>query len=257
MADSIFSLEGKAALVIGAEHAVGRIAVQALAEAGADVVAASQEPGTANELKELARALAGTGRKVIPQVQSAATRADLRATVDLTVRELGGLDIAVNACDYRRFGAAEVSEDNLFDKVIENTLRTVWMACQETGLVMIRRGGGSIVNAVSVLAERGVPNASLYCAGQAAILNLTRSLALEWAERRVRVNALEFGWLEGKDGAASHEARFQEALLKYLPDRQLIKPAELAGALLYLVSPGAEFVTGQAFAVDGGLLARP
>jgi NAD(P)-dependent dehydrogenase (short-subunit alcohol dehydrogenase family) len=252
-----FSLHGKAALVIGAEQVLGQVAAQALAEAGADIVAASQEPGTGEQLTELSRTLSGTGRKVMIQVQSAATRADLRASLDMTVRELGSLDIVVNACDYRRFGPANLGEDSNFDRMIDNTLRPAWIACQEAGRIMIRRGGGSIVNIVSVLAERGLPNASLYCASQAAILSLTRSLALEWAEQRVRVNALEFGWLESQPQADSPARRFQDELLKYLPGRQLIKAEDLAGALLYLVSPGAEFMTGQAIAVDGGLLARP
>lgn len=252
-----FSLAGKAGLVIGAEHPLGRIAALTLAEAGANLVVASQEPGTAAQLNDLLRELAPSGCKAVPHVQNAATRADLCAAVDLAVHELGGLEILVNACDYRWFGPTEASDDTDFDRVIENTFKTVWMACQEAGRTMLRHGGGVIVNIISILAERGVPNAGLYCATQAAVLNLTRALALEWAAGNVRVNALEFGWLESEAGKSWHDREFRESLIKYLPDRQLVTADELAGTLLYMVSPGAAFMTGQAVAVDGGLLCRP
>lgn len=257
MSDAIpadFSLQGQSALVIGAENPLGAVAATALAEAGADMVIASQQPGTGDALKELAKRLASSGRKVVIQVQSALTRADLSASVDLTVKQLGSLDIVINAPDYRSFAPADISDDSVLDKIFDNTFRTTWMACQEAWRIMSRRGGGVIVNVISILAERGVPNASLYCASQAALLSLTRTLALEWASNQIRVNALEFGWLESSGG---RQARFEEALRKYLPDHQLIKPEELAGALLYLVSPGARFMTGQSVVVDGGLLCRP
>ena len=123
--------------------------------------------------------------------------------------------------------------------------------------MMLRQGGGVIVNITSVLAERGVPNAALYCAAKAAVLNLTRALALEWARKGIRVNAIEAGWLDDESSpAANKDDEFSKTLLKYLPDNRLVKPEELGGALLYLVSPAAGFVTGESIAVDGALLRR-
>jgi len=251
-----FSLEGKAAVVIGAENPVGRAASIALAEAGAKVLIASQEPGTDKQLKEVAKAAGAGGAKVSIRVQHAAIRADLSSTAELAVKEVGGLDILVNAIDAPFYGPAEATDDSAFDKVIESNLKTVWMSCQEGSRVMLRRGGGVIVNVVSVLSERGVPNASLYCAAQAAILNLTRALALEWARKGIRVNAIKAGWLEEEKGPATNNDEFSKNLTKYLPDNKLIKPEELAGALIYLVSPAAGFVTGESIAIDGGLLCR-
>jgi 2-deoxy-D-gluconate 3-dehydrogenase len=250
-----FSLDGKAALVIGAERAVGRAAAQTLAEAGANVMVASQEPGTEALLKDAAKLVQAAGRKAIPRVQSAVIRADLSATIDLAVKELGGLDILVNALDLPYFGPAESLDDSVFEKVIEGNLKTVWMACQEAGRVMLQRGG-VIVNICTILGERGIPNGTLYCAAKAGVLNLTRALALEWARRGVRVNALEAGWMEDEGSPASKETEFGKGLLKYLPDNRLIKPEELGGALLYLVCPAAGFVTGESIAVDGALLCR-
>ncbi|HUA33457.1 MAG TPA: SDR family oxidoreductase [Candidatus Binataceae bacterium] len=252
-----FSLEGKAALVIGAEQAVGAAAAVTLAEAGAKVLVASQDPGTDKALKEVAKAVqAANGNKTTIRTQNAAIRADLSATADLAVKELGGLHILVNALDVPAFGPAESADDSAFDRIMENNLKTVWMSCQEASRVMLKQGGGAIVNITSVMAERGVPGAALYCAAKAGVLNLTRALALEWARRGIRVNAIEAGWLDDAASPANKDDEFSKTLLKYLPDNKLIKPQELGGALLYLVSSAAGFVTGESIAVDGGLRAR-
>ena len=253
---SDFSLEGKGALVVGAEHAVGRAAAVTLAEAGAKVLLASQEPGTDKKLKEVAKLVQAAGAKPVIRVQNAAIRADLSATADLAAKELGGLDILVNALDTPAYGPAESNDDTAFDKIFENNLKTVWMSCQEAARIMLRQGGGVIVNMTSVLAERGVPNAALYCAAKAAVLNLTRALALEWARKGIRVNAIQAGWLDEESSPANKDDEFSKVLLRYLPDSRLVKPEELGGALLYLVSPAAGFVTGESIAVDGGLRAR-
>jgi 2-deoxy-D-gluconate 3-dehydrogenase len=252
-----FSLSGKRALVVGAEHLVGRTAAVTLVEAGARVLLASQEPGTDEALETTAKAVLAAGQPNPPvQMQSAALRADVAATVDLTVRELGGLDILVTALDQQFYGPIDIVDDSIFDRVLEENFKSVWLACQEAGRVMLQRGGGVIVNINNVMAERGVPNATLYCAAKGAVRNLIRALALEWARRKIRVNLLECGWLDTADSPATQEDEFSERLIKYLPYRRLLKPDEIAGALLYLVSPAAGFVTGTSVAIDGGLLCR-
>jgi NAD(P)-dependent dehydrogenase (short-subunit alcohol dehydrogenase family) len=252
-----FSLSGKCALVIGAEHPVGRTAAVTLVEAGARVLLASQEPRTREALDATALAVHAAGQRNPPiRMQDAVRRADVSATVELTVRELGGLDIMVTAIDKQRYAPVELIDDSVFDLVLEGNFKSVWLACQEAGRVMLQRGGGTIVNINNVMAERGVPNAGLYCAAKGAVRNLIRALALEWARRDIRINTLECGWLETADSPATQEGEFSERLIKYLPYRRLLKPDEIAGALLYLVSPGAGFVTGISMAVDGGLLCR-
>lgn len=252
-----FSLADKAALVLGAEHPAGRVAVVAMAEAGARVMIASQEPGTDEALKETARAVQAVGCKApAVQVQNAAIRADVRSTIDNAVKNLGGLDVIVSALDAPYRASSEVADDAAFDRVIEGNLKSVWLACQEGGRTMIQRGGGSIVVITSVLAERGVPGASLYCAAKGAVANLVRALALEWARQNVRINLLEAGWMEEPGNPAMADDEFSKRLLKYLPYKRLVLPEELAGALLYLASPASGFVTGEAVAVDGGLLCR-
>jgi NAD(P)-dependent dehydrogenase (short-subunit alcohol dehydrogenase family) len=252
-----FSLSGKRALVIGAEHPVGRTAAIALAEAGATAMLASQEPGTHEALNVTAQAVHAAGQQNPPvKIQNAAVRADVAATVESTVRELGGLDILVTALDKQFYGPMEGTDDAVFENVLAENFKSVWLACQEAGRAMLERGGGVIVNITNVMAERGVPNAALYCAAQGAVRNLVRALALEWARRNIRINLLECGWLDTADNPATQEGEFSQRLIKYLPYRRLLQPGEIAGALLYLVSPAAGFVTGTSMAVDGGLLCR-
>ena len=193
-----FSLKDKAALVIGAEHAVGRVAAITLAEAGAKVLIASQDRGHrrfAQGSRESRRSRRFEG---VDPGQRAALRADLSATADLAVSELGGLDILVTALDSPFYGPAENADDFAFERVFEDNFKTAWMAFQEAGRVMLQRGGGVIVNINSVLAERGVPNATLYCAAKGAVRNLVRALSLEWARRGIRLNMLECGWTAKK-----------------------------------------------------------
>jgi len=253
-----FALADKAALVIGAEHPAGRVAAATLAEAGARLMIASQEPGTDEQIKETVKAVQAAGaNKAAPitQVQNAAIRADVRSTIDTAVKRLSGLDVMVTALDAPYYAPAEEGDDAIFDRVMERNVKNVWMACQEGARAMHRRGG-SIVVISSVLAERGVPGASLYCAAKGAVANLVRALALEWARQNIRINLLEAGWMNEEGSPALANDEFAANLLKYLPYKRLVRPEELAGALLYLASPASGFVTGEAIAIDGGLLCR-
>lgn len=252
-----FALKDKAALVIGAEHPAGRIAAATLAEAGARLMLASQEPGTDQQMKETVAAAQAAGAAAAPiaQVQNASIRADVRSTIDAAVKNLGSLDVVVTALDAPYYAAADAADDSTFDRVIDANVKSVWMACQESARAM-RTRGGSIVVLSSVLAERGVPGASLYCAAKGAVANLVRALALEWARAQIRINLLEAGWTDEPGSPALAKDEFAANLLKYLPYKRLVRPEELAGALLYLASPASGFVTGEAIPIDGGLLCR-
>jgi len=193
-----FSLSGKRALVIGAEHPVGRTAAVTLVEAGARVLLASQEPGTETALDVTAKAVDAAGHRNPPvKIQRAAMRADVRATVDLTVRELGGLDLLVTALDKQFYGPIDTVDDSVFDHVLGENFKSVWLACQEAGRVMLERGGGVIVNINNVMAERGVPNATLYCAAKGAVRNLIRASAagsIPQTVRQCRKASSASGW---------------------------------------------------------------
>ncbi|MBI2914029.1 MAG: SDR family oxidoreductase, partial [Chloroflexi bacterium] len=105
-----------------------------------------------------------------------------------------------------------------------------------------------------VLGERGLINGSAYCATQAAVLNLTRALALEWAESGITVNAIGAGWTEGMGLLADEDARQQ--MERYLPHKRLARPDEIAGAVVYIASDAAEYMTGQVVWIEGGALSH-
>jgi 2-deoxy-D-gluconate 3-dehydrogenase len=252
---SEFSLENKNALVIGASGVLGRAAAVALAEAGANVgvsttTTAKREEVTANSCANEIWAL---NRKGFATAIDAADEGDVQSAVQQAVSELGSLDILVNAPDLPfAKPLAEITPAE-WRRAIDVNLSGVYLACRAAGEVMLAEGSGRVINIVSLLGERGLANGSAYCAAQAGVLNFTRALALEWARTGVTVNAIGAGWTEGM-GIITDEAKAQ--LERYLPYKRLGKPDEIAGAVVYLASDVAEYLTGQVIWIEGGALSH-
>jgi NAD(P)-dependent dehydrogenase (short-subunit alcohol dehydrogenase family) len=259
-----FSLAGKAALVIGASNPIGRAAAIALAEAGADVGVATttrspREEVTANSCANEIWAL---NRKGFAQSVDAADESAVEALVERAISELGRLDILVNAPDLHF--AKPITDISLAEwrRVIDANLTSVFLACRAAGRVMLKqdsggadgRPSGHIVNISSVLAERGMANGSAYCAAQAGVLNMTRALALEWATSGVTVNAVGAGWIDAGGFLADENMRRQ--LERYLPYKRLAEPDEISGAVVYLASDAAAYLTGQVIWIEGGALSH-
>lgn len=251
-----FSLEGRAALVIGASSPLGRAVAVALAEAGADVAVATTRlsPGEEVAAHSCANEVWALNRRGFAQALDAASEAEVSALVERTVRELGRLDILVNAQELpfaRPLMETALSE---WRRVLEVNLTAVYLACRAAAGPMLSQGKGRIINLVSLLAERGMINGSAYCAAQAGVLNLTRTLGLEWAQSGITVNAIGAGWTEGMGLIADEERRRE--LERYLPYRRLARPQEIGQAVVYLASDAAEYVTGQVIWIDGAALSH-
>ncbi len=251
-----FSLGGKTALVIGASGVLGRALAVALAEAGADVAAAtttrsSQEEVAANSCANEVWAL---DRRGFAANIDAASEADVQSLVTRAVAELGRLDVLVNAPDLPFAKPLPAVTPDEWRRVIDVNLTGVYLACRAASGPMLAQGSGRIINVVSLLAERGMANGAAYCAAQAGVMNLTRALALEWARSGITVNAVGAGWTEGMPLLADEEARRQ--LERYLPAKRLARPEEIAGMAVYLASDAAEYVTGQIVWADGGALSH-
>jgi len=251
-----FSLAGKAALVIGASNPLGRAAAVALAEAGADVGVATttrspREEVTANSCANEIWAL---NRKGFALAIDAADESDVDLSIERTVAEFGRLDILVNAPDLHF--AKPLTEISLpeWRRVIDSNLTSVFLACRAAAREMLKQESGRIVNISSVLAERGMANGSAYCAAQAGVLNLTRALALEWARSGVTVNAVGAGWIDAGGFLADENMRRQ--LERYLPYKRLAEPGEISGAVVYLASDAAAYLTGQVIWIEGGALSH-
>jgi len=249
-------LKGKVALVIGASNPLGRAAAVALAEAGADVgvgttTRSGHEEVAANSCANEVWAL---NRKGLAQAIDAANETDIEMLVQRVVSELGQLDILVNAPDLHFAKPLTETVIEEWRRVVDANLTGVFLACRAAGREMLRQGSGRVVNVSSVLGERGMANGSAYCAAQAGVLNLTRALALEWARAGVTVNAVGAGWIDG--GGFLTDETLKRQLERYLPYRRLVQPEEIGGAVVYLASDAAAYLTGQVVWIEGGALSH-
>jgi len=251
-----FSLAGKAALVIGASNPLGRAAAVALAEAGADVGVATTTRSAREEVaaNSCANEIWALDRKGFAQAMDAADEREVDSLVERTVSEFGRLDILVNAQDVHFAKPALDISLAEWRRVIDANLTGVFLACRAAGREMVTRESGRIVNISSVLAERGMANGSAYCAAQAGVLNLTRALALEWARSGVTINAVGAGWIDA--GGFLADENMKRQLERYLPYKRLAEPEEISGAVVYLVSDAAAYLTGQVVWIEGGALSH-
>jgi NAD(P)-dependent dehydrogenase (short-subunit alcohol dehydrogenase family) len=251
-----FSLAGKVALVIGASNPLGRAAAVALADAGADVGVATTTRSSREEVaaNSCANEIWALNRKGFAAAIDVADESDIETLVERAVSEFGRLDILVNAPDLHF--AKPLLEISLAEwrRLIDVNLAGVFLACRAAGREMLNREGGHIVNISSVLAERGMANGSAYCAAQAGVLNMTRALALEWARSGVTVNAVGAGWIDAGGFLADENMRRQ--LERYLPYKRLAQPDEISGAVVYLASDAAAYLTGQVVWIEGGALSH-
>ena len=257
MAQEVFSLEGKVALVIGASNVIGRAIAVALAEAGANVAVATTIRSRREEVAahSCANEVWALNRRGFAQAIDAASESDVEALVRRTVSELSRLDILVNAHDLPFAKPLLEVSPTEWQRVIDVNLTGVYLACRAAARPMLSQESGRVINVVSLLGERGMVNGAAYCAAQAGVLNLTRALALEWARRGVKVNAIGAGWAEGMGLLGQEEERQQ--LEHFLPYRRLAQPEEIAGAAVYMASDAADYLTGQIVWIEGGALSRP
>ena len=190
---------------------------------------------------------------------------DVDRLVDAAERFLGRIDVLANNAGVAwQEPFLEITLEH-WDEVLDINLRGMFLVAQKVAARMVARGrGGAIVNVTSVAAQRGVPNASLYCAAKAGVLNLTRALALEWGRRNIRVNAIAPGPIPtagatnafdrprlgpDPDGTAQP---MNEELLRHIPLKRWGSPEDVANMVVYLASPAGDWITGAIFVVDGG-----
>jgi 2-deoxy-D-gluconate 3-dehydrogenase len=247
----IFDLTGRRVLVTGASRGIGAGLAAALGQAGAEVALVARD-----------RAALTTVAAEIEQktVCIAADLSDPAAAVDVVEQAeqaLGPLDVLVNNSAMTVGGPALDATADSWDTVSNLNARAPFLLAQAAARGMIERRSGKIINLGSIVSYVGDSMAPAYVATKTAVLGLTRALAVEWAPFGVTVNALCPGWIETDMTAdLQANAKFNERVLRSVPARRWGKPSDLTAAMIFLASPGSDFMTGQSLIVDGGLLAR-
>jgi NAD(P)-dependent dehydrogenase (short-subunit alcohol dehydrogenase family) len=250
-----FSLEGKVAVITGASRGIGRAIAAAYAAAGARLVLAAR---TATALESVAAEL-GLERTACLAVPTDIARAEeTDRLLAQTLQRFGRVDILVNNAGispiYKR---AEETADEEFEAILAVNLRGTFRCCRDFGKVMLEQGQGCIINIVSIGARVALPRLVAYCAAKAAVEAVTRVLAVEWAGRGVRVNAIGPAFVETElaHGVLSHPYLGQR-IREQTPLGRPATPQEIAGTAVYLASDAASYVTGQTIYVDGGWTAQ-
>jgi NAD(P)-dependent dehydrogenase (short-subunit alcohol dehydrogenase family) len=255
--DTLFDLTGRTAIVTGASAGLGVTFAETLASKGANVVLAARR---LELLQQVANTLTAAGATALPIACDVSQASQVQEMVAQTVDRFGRVDILVNnAGVIADIGPApERLPHDLFAQTVQVNLLGVWYCCREVGARMLSDGkGGSIINITSILGLGGQQNyPPAYQATKAAVINLGRALACSWADRGVRVNALAPGYFPSEMTQAFFaSAAFFDRVTAQTPMGRIGQPAELAGALLFLASDAASFVTGQTLVVDGGFSA--
>jgi NAD(P)-dependent dehydrogenase (short-subunit alcohol dehydrogenase family) len=246
------SFAGKVAFVTGAANGIGRAAVQAFAREGADVVLADlSEEG----MQETARVVEEAGGKALA-VKCDVSRADeVRAALDKTTETFGRLDFAFNNAGVEQpvTPAADVTEEE-WDRLIDIDLRGVFLCMKYEIPLMLRQGGGAIVNTGSGAAVKGIAGQAAYCAAKFGMIGLTKAAALDYANSNIRVNAVCPGYVDTpmmqRFTGGTPEGR--QKVIDNVPAGRPATPEEIAAAVVWLCSDAAAYVVGHAMVIDGG-----
>jgi len=252
MADSLFDLDGRIALISGASRGIGEAAARLLARHGAHVIVSSRKR---EDCAAVARAIEEEGGKAEAFPCHVGRMEDITAIFAHIRDTHGRLDICINnAATNPYFGHILDTDLGAFDKTVEVNIRGYFFMSIEAGKLMREQGGGVIVNTASINALQPGPMQGIYSITKAAVVSMTKAFARECAPLGIRCNALLPGLTKTKFAGAlfEHEEIYREAMAK-IPMGRHAEPEEMAGTLLYLVSDASSYTNGECIVVDGGL----
>jgi NAD(P)-dependent dehydrogenase (short-subunit alcohol dehydrogenase family) len=243
-------LAGRTAFVTGASTGLGRHFALTLAGAGADVAVTARERGRVAGLAEEIEAI---GCRAVPLALDVRDAEAIPGAVAAAEAALGPIDVLVNNAGVTVQKPAHETTPEDYAFVIDTNLKGSWLCAQAVGRRMIARGkGGKIVNLGSLLTFKVINQLSLYAISKAAVAQMTRALALEWARYDIQVNALCPGYIETEMNRDHWQTEAGQAFMRRFPRRRVGRPEALDDMLLLLCGPGSDFMTGSVLPVDDG-----
>jgi NAD(P)-dependent dehydrogenase (short-subunit alcohol dehydrogenase family) len=251
-----FSLQGRVAVLTGASRGIGRAIALRLAAAGAHVVVSSRRLDNVEAVAAEIRAAGGQSLAIEAHVGDPAA---VESLVARTAEAYGGLDIVVNnAATNPHFGPLLSADEGQWDKILDTNAKAAFRLCRAAVPHLEARGGGKIINVASVAGLQPSPGMGLYGISKAALIMLTRQLAMELGAANIQVNALAPGVIKTRFSRVLWQTpQISDSILGHLPLGHFGEPDDVAGLALYLASPASDYVTGAVFVVDGGLSVSP
>lgn len=243
-----FSLEGRVALITGGAAGIGRAIAELFYQKGASLVLSDISPAVTGAAEEIAP---DASRRLA--LQGDVTKAaDRKATVDAAIAKFGRVDILVNCAGIALLDSAlEVTEER-WDKTMDLNLKSVFFLSQEVAPLMIRQGGGKIINLASQAGIIALDKHAAYVASKAAVIGLTKVLTLEWASKNIQANCISPTVVLTELGKKAWAGEVGEAFKKTIPAGRFAYPEEIAACALFLASDASQMINGANLVIDGG-----
>lgn len=251
-----FSLAGKVAIITGASRGIGEAIAHTYARAGAKVVLVSRK---LEGLTAVAESIKTNGGEATPIAAHMGDLGAVQGLMEQVIAQYGGVDIVVNnAGTNPHFGPLLTADESYWDKMLDVNLRGYFRLIRQAAPSMIGRGGGKIINVASVAGINPMPGVALYGISKAAVIMMTKALAVELAAHNIQVNCIAPGFIKtrfsqpiwGNDDV-------NDAVIASTPAKRIGDVEDLVGLALYLASPASHFLTGQTLVVDGGITLSP
>lgn len=250
-------IQDKVSIITGAGRGLGRIMALALAEAGSDIVLAAR---SSDEIEKVADEISVLGRQALPICVDITNSSDISKMAERAVAEFGKIDVLVNNAGQKASFAHHKFEDipeKEWMDLIQTNVNGTFLVSKVVGKTMLRQGQGNIINIASTFGVKAVPTYTCYSVSKAAVIHMTKGMAVEWADRGIRVNCIAPGSFELPGGDTDKNiAEINDERRKRVPVGRLGRAEELGPLVVFLASSASDYVTGETVFIDGGLAVR-